>query len=72
MTSIPQPKSISGPLSDRLANYVYLLIDPRDGKVIYIGKSKGQADAEIAHVGLKRIRKSAMAVVVTNDKVVQL
>ena len=32
---------------------------------------KGQADAEIAHVGLKRIRKGAMAVVVTNDKVVQ-
>lgn len=31
----------------------------------------GQADAEIAHVGLKRIRKGAMAVVVTNDKVVQ-
>jgi hypothetical protein len=33
---------------------------------------KGQADAEIAHVGLKRIRKGAMAVVVTNDKLVQL
>ena len=32
---------------------------------------KGQADAEIAHVGLKRIRKGAMAVVVSNDKVVQ-
>ena len=41
MTSIPQPKSISGPLSDCLANYVYLLIDPRDGKVFYVGKGKG-------------------------------
>ena len=38
----------------------------------YQRTGKGQADAEIAHVGLKRIRKGAMAVVVTNDKVVQL
>jgi len=37
----------------------------------YQRKGKGQADAEIAHVGLKRIRTDAMAVVVTNDKVVQ-
>ena len=41
MTSFPQPKSISGPLSDSLAFYVYLLIDPRDGKVFYVGKGKG-------------------------------
>jgi len=33
----------------------------------YQRTGKGQADAEIAFVGLKRIRKSAMAVVVTND-----
>jgi hypothetical protein len=39
--AIPQPKSISGPLSDSLAYYVYLLIDPRDGKVFYVGKGKG-------------------------------
>ena len=38
----------------------------------YQRSGKGQADAEIAHVGLKRIRKGSMAVVVTNDKVVQL
>jgi len=38
----------------------------------YQRTGKGQADAEIAHVGLKRIRKDSMAVVVTNDKVVQL
>ena len=41
MTSFPQPKSISGPLSDSLAFYVYLLVDPRDGKVFYVGKGKG-------------------------------
>jgi hypothetical protein len=40
--SFPQPKSISGPLSDSLAYYVYLLIDPRDGKVFYVGKGKGE------------------------------
>jgi len=39
--SLPQPKSISGPLSDSLAYYVYLLIDLRDGKVFYVGKGKG-------------------------------
>ena len=32
---------------------------------------KGQADAEITHVGLKRVRKGSMGVVVTNDKTVQ-
>lgn len=37
----------------------------------YQRSGKGQADAEIAHVGLKRVRKGAMAVVVSNDKVVQ-
>lgn len=37
----------------------------------YQRSGKGQADAEIAHVGLKRVRKGSMAVVVTNDKVVQ-
>jgi hypothetical protein len=37
----------------------------------YQRSGKGQADAEIAHVGLKRVRKDAMAVVVSNDKVVQ-
>ncbi len=37
----------------------------------YQRSGKGQADAEIAHVGLKRVRKGSMAVVVSNDKVVQ-
>jgi hypothetical protein len=32
---------------------------------------KGQADAEIAHVGLKRVRKGSMGVVVSNDKTLQ-
>ena len=38
---LPQPKSISGPLSDALGHYVYLLIDPRDGQVFYVGKGIG-------------------------------
>ena len=37
----PQPKSISGPLADALGHYVYLLIDPRDGQVFYVGKGIG-------------------------------
>lgn len=37
----------------------------------YQRTGKGQADEEIAHVGLKNVRKGAIAVVVSNDKVVQ-
>jgi len=37
----------------------------------YQRSGKGQADEEIAHVGLKNVRKGAIAVVVSNDKVVQ-
>lgn len=38
---LPQPKSIQGPLAERLAHYVYLLVDPRDGVVFYVGKGIG-------------------------------
>jgi hypothetical protein len=34
----PQPKSIESTLSDALGHYVYLLIDPRNGEVFYVGK----------------------------------
>ncbi len=34
----PQPKSIDSTLSDALGHYVYLLIDPRNGEVFYVGK----------------------------------
>lgn len=37
----PQPKFISGSLADALGHYVYLLIDPRDGQVFYVGKGIG-------------------------------
>ena len=37
----------------------------------YQRSGKGQADAEIAHVGLKRVRKGSMGVVVSNDKTLQ-
>ena len=36
----PQPKSIESTLSDALGHYVYLLIDPRNGKVFYVGKGE--------------------------------
>lgn len=61
MTSFPQPKSISGPLSDSLAYYVYLLIDPRDGKVFYVGKGKGGrcSDHSASDDGLAKASKIA-------------
>lgn len=34
----PQPKSVYVALGDALGHYVYLLIDPRDGKFLYVGK----------------------------------
>ena len=37
----------------------------------YQRSGKGQADAEIVQVGLKRVRKGSMVVVISNDKVVQ-
>jgi uncharacterized protein len=49
MTSFPQPKSISGPLADSLAYYVYLLLDPRDGKAFYVGKGKGKGERCLQH-----------------------
>lgn len=36
--NLPQPKSIQGPLAEKLAHYVYLLVDPRDGVIFYVGK----------------------------------
>ena len=43
----PQPKSIDTTLSDALGHYVYLLVDPRDGKVFYVGK--GVSDRCLQH-----------------------
>lgn len=43
----PQPKSIDSTLSDVLRHYVYLLVDPRDGKVFYVGK--GVSDRCLQH-----------------------
>jgi len=37
----PQPKSVDSTLSDALGHYVYLLIDPRNGEVFYVGKGVG-------------------------------
>jgi hypothetical protein len=36
--SFPQPKSVDSTLSAALGHYVYLLIDPRNGEVFYVGK----------------------------------
>jgi hypothetical protein len=30
-------------MAEALEHYVYLYIDPRDGKVFYIGKGKGES-----------------------------
>ena len=38
--NLPQPRSIQGPLAEKLAYYVYLLVDPRDGAIFYVGKGK--------------------------------
>jgi hypothetical protein len=37
----PQPKSVDSTLSDALGHYVYLLIDPRNEAVFYVGKGVG-------------------------------
>jgi hypothetical protein len=35
---LPQPQTIAPHLADRLGRYVYMLVDPRDGKPFYVGK----------------------------------
>lgn len=37
----PQPKSVDSTLSEALGHYVYLLIDPRNEEVFYVGKGVG-------------------------------
>ena len=37
----PQPKSVDSMLSEALGHYVYLLIDPRNHEVFYVGKGVG-------------------------------
>ena len=41
-------KGFSPFVSDQLKNYVYRLIDPRNGNTFYVGKGKG--DRVFAHV----------------------
>lgn len=37
----PQPKSVDSMLTEALGHYVYLLVDPRNGEVFYVGKGVG-------------------------------
>ncbi len=38
----PHLRSLKPGMAERLGYYVYLYLDPRDGKVFYIGKGKGE------------------------------
>jgi hypothetical protein len=38
----PHLRSLKSGMAEKLGYYVYLYVDPRDGKVFYIGKGKGE------------------------------
>ena len=38
----PHLRSLKPGMAEKLGDYVYLYVDPRDGKVFYIGKGKGE------------------------------
>jgi len=38
----PHLRSLKPGMAEKLGHYVYLYVDPRDGKVFYIGKGKGE------------------------------
>lgn len=40
--NIPLPLTIPHAVAERLGYYVYLYVDPRDGKPFYVGKGQGQ------------------------------
>jgi hypothetical protein len=42
MTIPPHLCSLKSGMAEALGHYVYLYVDPRDGKVFYIGKVKGE------------------------------
>ena len=38
----PRLRALKPGMAEKLGYYVYLYVDPRDGKVFYIGKGKGE------------------------------
>lgn len=57
----PHLRSLKPGMAERLGYYVYLYVDPRDGKVFYIGKGKGERCLDHLfedddHPKVKRIR----------------
>ena len=58
----PHLRSLKPGMAEKLGYYVYLYIDPRDGKVFYIGKGKGERCLDHLfedddHPKVKRIRE---------------
>jgi hypothetical protein len=61
MTIPPHLRSLKPGMAEKLGHYVYLYVDPRDGKVFYIGKGKGERCLDHLfedddHPKVKRIR----------------
>jgi len=57
----PHLRSLKSGMAEKLGYYVYLYVDPRDGKVFYIGKGKGERCLDHLfedddHPKVKRIR----------------
>lgn len=62
MNPPPHLRSLKPGMAEKLEYYVYLYVDPRDGKVFYIGKGKGERCLDHLfedddHPKVKRIRE---------------
>ena len=62
MAILPHLRSLKPGMAENLGYYVYLYVDPRDGKVFYIGKGKDERCLDHLfedddHPKVKRIRE---------------
>ena len=62
MKTPPHLRTLKPGMAEKLGHYVYLYVDPRDGKVFYIGKGKGERCLDHLfedddHPKVKRIRE---------------
>ncbi|SMH47677.1 MULTISPECIES: hypothetical protein [Cyanophyceae] len=60
-------KKFSSEVIDQLNNYVYRLIDPRNGETFYVGRGVGNRLSQYRTKSLKRIEGEGLMEISTNQ-----